>query len=43
MNDFKENDDYVIEDLCKELLELLFVVEGQDEYEKFMRRLFNEN
>lgn len=43
MNDPKENDDHVIEDLCKESPELPFAVEGQDEYEKSMRRLFNEN
>ncbi|XP_068731032.1 (R)-6-hydroxynicotine oxidase-like [Montipora capricornis] len=43
MNDPKENDDHVMEDLCKESPELSFAVEGQDEYEKSMRRLFNEN
>lgn len=39
----KENSDHVIEALCKESPDLLVAVEGQEQYEISMKRLFNGN
>ena len=41
MSETKENTDHIIESLCKESPNLLVAVDGQEEYEKSMKRLFN--